>query len=106
MNKWSGMIGFSKTVETAPSVYREEYVEKKYYGNFIKRSIRYTTGQKVNEDISITNQLSVLANSYLMDNMSLMRYATIRGQKWKITDITPDWPRMTLTLGGIFNAEE
>jgi len=104
MNKWSGKIGFSKTIETAPSVYRETYEEKSYRGDFIKRSLKWT-GQKVNEDISINNQLSVLCNSYLTENMALIRYVTINNTKWKVTDITPDWPRVTLTLGGVFNSE-
>lgn len=106
MNKWSGVIGFSKASEVEPDIWKECYIERKYRGDVVKRYLKYGTGNKVNDDITPTNQISVIADSFLLGNLSIMRYATYMGAKWKITDITPEWPRVTLGLGGLFNGEE
>ena len=103
MNKWCGNIGFVEQVETSQSVWTEKCTERKYRGDIIKRSFKWNDGEKVNDDISMNIQLSVLADSFLMSHLGAMRYVCFRCSKWKISDISPDWPRITLTLGSIYN---
>lgn len=104
MAKWYGMIGYGETVETAPSVYREKIKERPYYGDIIKNVRRLQTSDNVNDDIAISNQLSIVSDPYACENFHSMRYATYMGTKWKITDVEVAYPRLTLTLGGVYNA--
>lgn len=105
MAKWYGEIGYGETVETAPSVWTEKIVKKmQYYGDVISNNRRLQTGDKVNDDITITNQISILADPYACENFHAMRYATYMGTKWKITSVDMEFPRLILTLGGVYNA--
>lgn len=104
MAKWAGVIGFvDETKETAPSVYEETFIERKYYGDVVKNNRRLVTADKVNDDISVQNQLSIVADPYAMNHFYSMKYATFCGAKWKVTDVQVEHPRLTLTLGGLWN---
>lgn len=104
MAKWSGKIGFEKTTETKPGVWVEEFTERSYYGDVIRNSRRLQTTDQVNDNITISNQLSIVADPYAYENFHSIRYATFMGTKWKITDIEVQYPRLLLTLGGVYNA--
>lgn len=104
MAKWSGKIGFEQTKETVPGVWVEEFTERQYYGDLVRNSRRLQTTDQVNDDVTISNQLSIVADPYAYQNFHSMRYAMFMGTKWKITDIEVQYPRLLLTLGGIYNA--
>ena len=104
MAKWSGMIGFAEdATESAQSVYTESIVEKKYYGDIIKNSRKISYGDKVNPNISVNNSISVLADPYAMNHFFSIRYAAFCGTKWTVSEVTVDYPRLTLTLGEVYN---
>lgn len=105
MAKWFGKIGFNVgTVETAPSVYKETITEREYYGDVIRNQRRLQTTDKVNDDIEINNEISIVADPYAMENFHMMRYITFMGTKWKISSVEVEYPRLSLTLGGVYNA--
>lgn len=103
MAKWYGMIGYGRTVETFPSVFNEEVIERPYYGDIGRDTRRLQTSDKVNDDIAISNQLSIVSDPYACDNFHSMRYATYLGTKWKITDVEVQFPRLILSLGSEYN---
>ena len=104
MAKWFGKIGYAMTSETRPGVWTEEIVEREYYGELIRNSRRLqTASDKVNDDVNISNELSIVADPYANENFHAMRYAEFMGSKWKITDVEVQYPRLTLTLGGVYN---
>lgn len=105
MAKWFGEIGFGETTETSPGVWTETTTSRNYYGDLIRNSRRLqTSSEKVNDDLNISNQLSIVADPYATENFHMMRYATVMGSKWKITDVEVQYPRLILTLGGVYNA--
>lgn len=101
--KFSGMIGFIKTGETSPDVYTPTYTERHYMGDVLKNSVKWSNKNEVNDDILIQNRISILADRYMAENIGYMRYVVWNKVKWKITDIDITYPRMTLTLGGLWN---
>lgn len=102
--KWSGKIGFAQdTEESAPSVFVERIVERSYYGDVLEFGRLMQGGDKINEDVTVGNQLSVVADPFAQSNLYAMRYATFCGQHWKITNVKVQYPRLVLTLGGIWN---
>ena len=110
MAKYYGMIGFGKTVETDPTnrpgVYELVIEERPYYGDILANNRRYERGDGLNDDLNVRNEFSILADPFAMENFSGMRYLTWLGSKWKITDVKIDFPRMTLSVGGVWNEQE
>ena len=105
MAKWYGEIGFAKTVETKPGVYKEQFTKRNYYGDVVRNSRRLQSADQLNDNINVSNQLSIVADPYANNNFHSMRYAEFMGAKWKITDVEVQPPRLTLTLGGVYNGE-
>lgn len=105
MAKFYGAIGFASQQETAPGVWVEEIVERNYYGDLIRNSRRLQSSDKVNDDITISNQVSILADPYARENFHTMRYAAYMGTKWKITSVDVQYPRLILELGGVYNVQ-
>lgn len=103
MAKQCGKIGYANTVETTPGVWTEEIVERKYYGDLIRNTRRLQSADKVNDDISINNELSIVADPYAMNNFHSIRYVEFMGTKWKVSNVEVQYPRLILILGGVYN---
>lgn len=103
MAKYFGMIGFEHSAETKPGVWTEEIVERPYYGELYKNTRRLQEASQVNDNVTIGNELSIIADPYAVENFHSMRYASFMGTKWKVTSVDVQYPRLTLTLGGIYN---
>lgn len=104
--KYSGRIGFVESVETRPGVWEEVVTERFYKGDVLKNSRRWEnrTDSTIN-NINITNQISIISDSYAANHFQFMRYAEFMGAKWIISNVEVNYPRYTLSLGGVYNAE-
>lgn len=105
MAKFYGKIGYASTVETKPGVYEEQIVERSYYGDLIRNTRRLQSTDKVNDDINISNEISIVADPYATNNFHTMCYAVFMGTKWKISNVEVSYPRLILTLGGVYNGQ-
>lgn len=105
MAKFYGKIGYANTVETKPGVYEEQIVERSYYGDLIRNTRRLQSADQVNDDINIGNEISIVADPYATNNFHTMRYAVFMGTKWKISNVEVSYPRLILTLGGVYNGQ-
>lgn len=103
MAKFYGMIGYEITEETDPGIYEEKIVENVYIGDVIKNSRRLQDTGKVNDDITVSNRISIIADPFANNNFHSMRYVEIMGAKWKITEVEVEYPRLILTIGGLYN---
>lgn len=104
MTRWRGVIGYAETIEIEPGVWSEEFTERKYYGDLLRNSRRLQGSQQVNDDITISNQISVLADPYAVQHFHAIRYAELFGTKWKVSSVEVQYPRLILELGGVYNA--
>ena len=107
MAKFYGVIGFAEMSETKPGVWEEKIVEHSYYGDVV-RNIRnlQTPSNSLNDNVNISNEINIVADPYATHNMYAMRYIVIEGIKWKITSVNVNYPRLTLTIGGLYNVEQ
>lgn len=103
MAKYHGMIGFSETVLTGTGRWEEKIVEKEYSGNLLKIYVKREPSGGVNDNINVSNRISIIADEYTKGHSHQIRYATFMGAKWKISDIDVRHPRLILTLGGVYN---
>lgn len=103
MAKWFGKIGYAETVETVPGVWKEQITEREYFGDLIRHNRRLQSNNQVNDNIEISNEISIVADPYANENFHSMRYAEFMGTKWKITSVDVQYPRLNLSLGGVYN---
>lgn len=106
MAKFYGNVGFIKTVETEPGVWEEQTIERPYYGDITRNTSRYQSSGGVNDDINISNTISILADPFANENFQHMRHVEFMGSKWKITNIEVNYPRLILTVGGVYNESQ
>ena len=104
MTRWCGVIGYAETLEIEPGVWSEEFTERKYYGDLLRNSRRLQGSQQINDDITIPNQISILADPYAVQHFHAIRYAELFGTKWKVSSVEVQYPRLILELGGVYNA--
>lgn len=106
MAKFHGIIGFVTTVEDPdnPGVWIEKKVEKVYPGELITVGRRsQTNSNSVNDNITLSTEISIVADPYANENMFAIRYAVFGGAKWKVETVRPEYPRLKLSLGGVYN---
>lgn len=103
MAKFYGKIGFAITSETSPGVWDATVIERNYPGEVIKRTHRYTSPEKINEDLNLSSSISIVADSFANKNLGSMKYVKFMGTNWKIESIEPSYPRLILNLGGVYN---
>jgi len=106
MARFHGAIGFVHTVETAPGKFEEVPTESDYTGDILRSSASMDNSQKVVGELSISNRISVLGDKYLYENFEYMRYIWLEGVRWKITNVELQRPRITLSIGGVYNGPE
>ena len=103
MTKWFGVIGYAETVETSPGVWMEDITERQYFGDVVRNTRRLQTTDKVNDNVDISNEISVVADPYALQNFHAIRYVEFMGTKWKVSTVDVQYPRLTLSLGGVYN---
>ena len=103
MSKWFGKIGYCETIETSPGVWTEQITEREYYGDLLKVSKKTQSSENLNDNITISNQISIVAYPFANENLRLISYVTFMGTKWKITSADVQYPRIILTMGGVYN---
>ena len=106
MAKFYGPIGYAETKETTPGVYTETIVEKNYSGDVLRNSNRWQANEKVNDDLIMDNEISILADAFAYQNFYSIRYVKWMGAAWKVTKVTVLRPRLILTLGGVYNGNQ
>ena len=105
--KWFGEIGFNDFVETEPGVWDPVITKKQFFGDVLNPSWREQQGEKINPDIQVSNKLSIVYDTFILDNFHRIAYVTFGGAKWKVSDVVvdPDRPRLTLSLGSLYVEE-
>lgn len=106
MAKFYGVIGYAVTKETAPGVWTEEITEQSYYGDLTRNMRRLQDSGDLNDDINVANEISIVADPYANANFHSMRYVVFMGAKWKISKVEVQYPRLILTLGGVYNGKQ
>lgn len=106
MAKWYGVIGFGDTSETSPGVWKPSITERSYYGDTIRNIRRLEDSTKVNEDIKVSVDISVVADPFAYNNFHTMKYVEYMGSKWIVSSVDPQYPRLILSLGGLYNGED
>lgn len=104
MNKFYGTVGFVKTEETEPGVWKAQTVEHGYCGD-LNRNIYRNDGSRVNTDFNINNQVSIVCDPYALENFQFIKYVRFLGSAWKVSSVEVNYPRLILNLGDVYTEE-
>lgn len=106
MAKFYGKVGFLRIEETAPDVHGEILTERLYKGDVIRNQKRYQSSEGLNDDVVLSSNISIVADSYANENVFAIKYVMYKGVPWKVTNVEIQRPRIILTLGGKYNVQE
>lgn len=107
MGKWYGKVGYATPVEVKPSVWKDDFVERTYYGDLTRNISKWsTTADSTNDNLDLNNQISIVADPFAYDNFTKIKYVEFMGAKWKVTSVEPQRPRLILTVGGLYNGNK
>lgn len=102
--RFFGKVGYGDSVETAPGVWKGQIVEEReYYGDVIRNTRQLVDGQGVNDDITVGNRISILADQFATQNFAKIKYVAWNGSLWKVTDVEVQSPRLILSIGSVWN---
>lgn len=106
MAKWYGGIGFECSVEKVPGVWVEEIQERPYFGDLIRNTRRWQSGEYLNDNLTVSNQISVVADPFACQNFHRIRYVEFMGAKWKVSSVEVQYPRLVLEVGEVYNEQD
>lgn len=107
MAKWHGVVGYAILKEIRPGVWDEVITERTYSGDVIRNTFKHTpTSESTNDEITLNSQINIVADPFATKNFHLMKYVEFMGTMWKITDVNPSFPRLILTVGGVYSGKQ
>lgn len=105
MAKFSGLVGYVKNIETKPGQFTEQTTTRKYYGDVIRNTRRLQSADKLNDNIVVSNEISIVADAFANENFYAIRFVEFMGARWKVSNAEVLRPRIILTLGEVYNGE-
>lgn len=105
MAKFCGLIGYAENVETERGIVSEKIVSRKYYGDVVRNYRRAENAERINDDIDVSNTISIMADAYAYSHCYAIRYIEWMDTKWKVKGVEINRPRLILTIGGVYNGK-
>lgn len=103
MPKFFGKVGFGMTQETSPGVWVDKITERDYRGDITKMVRRLEGSEYLNDNLTVSNTISILADAFANENFFAIRYVQWAGARWKVSNVEVQRPRLILTLGEVYN---
>lgn len=103
MVRFYGEVGYGESVEGANGVWADSIVEVSYYGDVVRNTRRLREGEYLNDDLSVSNSISIVADAYANEHFHKIRYVRWSGALWKVGEVDATQPpRLILRLGEVY----
>jgi len=107
MARFHGRVGFITYEESDGGVFTEATTERYYSGDVNRISRRFESSDKLTDDLTLNNEISIIADKFAFENFQYIRYVNYLGANWKVTSATlGERPRIILQIGGVYNGSE
>jgi len=104
MARFSGKVGYGETQDKGNGVWEEVITEERVHKGDVVRNSRNLAGeQKVNDDITVSNAISIVADQKAIERFSNIKYVEWNGVLWTVTSVEVQRPRLILNLGSVYN---
>lgn len=84
-------------------MFKEGRVEYEYYGDILENTRELGPDDKVNDDLSVSNSISIVADEYANVHFHAIRYVRWAGVLWTVRSVKSQSPRLILRLGGVYH---
>jgi hypothetical protein len=105
MARFSGLVGFGETIESPSNsgIWVNEITEVSYFGDVVRNVRKLDVNDELNDNISVTNIISIVADQYANDHFFAIKFVEWAGAVWTVTSVEVKRPRLLLSLGKIYN---
>lgn len=104
--RFYGEVGYAPTVVDDYGVATVDVIKRNYHGNVITLNSKWQPNGNVNDDIRVSHQISILADPYAIENFPYIKYVEWLGIKWEVVNSKVEFPRIILSLGGVYNGDQ
>lgn len=104
--KFYGEVGYALTNTDDYGVAKVSNSCRHYYGDVLEQTSRWQDTEHLNDDIRISHRISILADPYAFENFPFIKYVEWMGTKWEVITTKVAYPRLILSLGGVYNGDQ
>jgi len=105
MAKFFGNIGYGIMTKTRPGIWEPVITVKPYSGEVLKNSRSLSPTSTLNDNIKLSNAISIVADPFANQNFQSILYIEYMGSKWKVSNVDVQFPRLILSMGGAYNGK-
>lgn len=105
MTRFFGEVGYGTSDETPPEsgIWVDAITELHYQGDVVRNTRKLEGGESVNDNITVANSISILADEYAVQHFFDIKYVKWQGVLWTVTMVEVREPRLILSLGSVYN---
>lgn len=105
MARFFGEVGYGDPVETPENsgIWVDKITEFNYFGDVIRNTRNLEAVENVNDNITIDNRISIVADEYAFEHFFNIKYVRWAGAPWTVTSVEVRAPRLILSLGSVYN---
>jgi len=105
MARYYGKVGYGDTVETPENsgVWIDVITGYQYFGDVVRNTAKFEKGESLNNDISVGNSISIVADDRALEHFFKIKYVEWAGTLWTVTSVEVKSPRLILSLGSVYN---
>lgn len=105
MARFSGKVGYGESQEdpTDSGIWVDAITEYSYYGTVITNTRKMDNAEKLNDNISVGNSISIVADEYANEHFFDIRYVIWENTPWTVSSVKVESPRLILSLGEVYN---
>lgn len=105
MARFYGPVGYGSPVESpsGSGIWVDEIEEHHYFGDVIRNARKLEPGAGLNDNISVVNQISIVADEFANQHFFKIKYVGWMGSLWTVTNVEVRSPRLIFNLGEVYN---
>lgn len=103
MARFYGKVGYGIDTDQGNGVWKTVITERTYSGDVVRNFRKQVNGEKVNNNLSTSTEISIVSDSYANDHFFAIRYVEWSGTRWEVNTVSQASPRLILELGGVYN---
>lgn len=103
MAKQSVVIGYALQEEIRPGVWAAENIHEVNKIVDVNPNFRHQQTDSPNQNLTTSDEISIIADAFACKNFSNIRYVRYMGANWIVSSTRLSYPRIILTLGGVYN---
>ena len=106
MARFYGNIGYGTPGQIVNGVWSDNITELPYMGDILSETRNLTPADQVNDNIQLSQRISVVADAFALQNFHQIKYVEWAGVLWTVVSAAVEHPRLILSLGGVWNGND